>query len=124
VGRKDGRLTISYNLIRLGGEAVSVAVNVNSADEPGVPPKTFAFPVRAKRGTIATGVAVDPSRTYDVRLSMDVRTASGEVLPTVVVRRTLDPGDHAPKRPITTTLGTLLVPVGEWVKRLFGRRRR
>lgn len=126
VGRRDGRLLITYNLIRLTGTPTSVAVSVNSADEPGVPPKTFAFavPTGAKRGSIATDISVDPTKTYDVRLSMDIRTGQGEVLPSVVVRRTLDPGDHAPKRPFTTTLGTLLVPATEWLKRLFRRRPR
>jgi hypothetical protein len=125
VGRENGRLIISYNLIRLDGEVQSVAVNVNSAQEPGVPPKTFAFPVDGKkRGRIATEVPVDQAKTYDIRLSMDVKTRDGTILPTVTVRRTIDPGDHAPKRPFTTTLGTLLVPLTEWVKRLLRRRRR
>ncbi|HET6508775.1 MAG TPA: hypothetical protein VFG42_18420 [Baekduia sp.] len=124
VGRHDGRLLITYNLIRLTGTPKTVVVNVNSTQEPGVPPKTFAFdvPTGAKRGSIATDVPVDSAKTYDIRLSMDIRTPAGETLPSVTVRRTLDPGDHAPKRPFTTTLGTLFVPVTEWVKRLLRRR--
>lgn len=122
VGREDGRLLLTYNLIRLDGVVQSVVVNVNSAQEPGVPPKTFAFDVAGKRrGKIVTEIPVAREKTYDVRLSMDVRTRDGQVLPTLTVRRTLDPGDHAPKRPFTTTLGTLLVPVGEWLKRIFRR---
>lgn len=123
VGRRDGKLLISYNLIPLTGTPASIAVNVNSAEEPGVPPKTFAFdlPTGAKRGSIATDVPVDPKKTYDVRLSMDIRQGD-QTLPSITVRRTLDPGDHAPKRPFTTTLGTLFVPVTEWLKRLFRKR--
>jgi hypothetical protein len=124
VGRKGGLLTITYNVLRASGEPVTLAVNVNSADEPGVPPKTSHFPVSGKRGTLTTDVVVDPAKTYDVRLSMDIRTPKGDVLPSVVVQRCLDPGAHAPKRPFTTALGTFLVPVGEWLRRLFGKRRR
>lgn len=122
VGRCDGKLLVTYNLIRLTGTPKTVAVNVNSPEEPGVPPKTFAFdiPTGAKRGSIATEIPVDPAKTYDVRLSMDIRQGD-QVLPSVTVKRTLDPGDHAPKRPFTTTLGTLFVPVTEWIKRLFRR---
>ena len=126
VGRQGGRLLISYNLVRLTGEPRSITVNVNSADEPGVPPKTFTIDINdgQRRGAVTTDVPVHPAHTYDVRLSMDIRTRSGETLPSVVVKRVLDPGDHRPDRPVTTTLGTLLVPVGEWLKRLVRRRRR
>jgi hypothetical protein len=120
VGRERGMLVISYNLIRVSGTPVSITVNVNSADEPGVPPKAFpiALPAGARRGKLATTIPVAPGRTYDVRLSMDIRQGD-QVLPSVVVKRTLDPGDHAPKRPFTTALGTLLVPATEWLKRLL-----
>lgn len=123
VGRRHGLLTITYNVLRISGTPVTLAVNVNSAQEPGVPPKTAHFPVDGKkRGTLTTDVEVDPAKTYDVRLSMDIRTSDGQVLPSVVVKRTLDPGDHTPKRPFTTALGTFFVPLGEWVRRLFARR--
>src|SRR5262249_40642209 len=93
VGRADGKLLITYNLIRLTGTPTTIVVNVNSAQEPGVPPKTFAFevPTGAKRGSMATNIPVDPTKTYDVRLSMDICTTNGDVLPSVTVRRTLDP---------------------------------
>jgi hypothetical protein len=119
VGRAGGKLLITYNLIRLIGTPAAIAVNVNSAQEPGVPPKTFAFdvPNGAKRGSMATDIPVDPAKTYDIR-------QGDQVLPSITVRRTLDPGDHAPKRPFTTTVATLLVPVTEWLKRLFRRRPR
>jgi hypothetical protein len=124
VGRKNGLLVITYNVLRATGEPITLAVNVNSADEPGVPPKTAHFPVEGeKSGTLITDVEVDPTKTYDVRLSMDIKTADGQVLPSVVVKRCLDPGEHAPKRPFTTALGTFFVPLTEWVKRLFRRRR-
>ena len=88
-----------------------------------LPPKTFAFPINgSKRGLITTNIPVDPTKTYDVRLSMDIRTPDGTTLPSITVKRTLDPGDHAPKRPFTTTLGTLFVPIGERLKRLFRKR--
>lgn len=121
VGRQGGVLIISYNLIRLDGTPVSITVNVNSSDEPGVPPKAFSLnlPTQARRGKVTTTIPVDAAKTYDVRLSMEIRTAAGETLPSITVKRTLDPGDHAPARPITTTLGTLLVPVVEWAKRLL-----
>jgi len=123
VGRKGGLLLITYNVLRVSGTPVTLAVNVNSADEPGVPPKTAHFPVSGKRGSVITDVVVDPAKTYDVRLSMDIKTSTGQVLPSVVVKRTLDPGDHAPKRPFTTALGTFFVPATEWVARLFRKRR-
>lgn len=121
VGRRAGRLLITYNLIRLTGTPVAVAVNVNSAGEPGVPPKTFSFPVTARRGSLVTDVPVDTTKTYDVRLTMDICTPAGVTLPSVTVRRTLDPGDHVPKRPFTTTLATLLVPFVERLKRVLRR---
>ncbi len=124
VGRQDGKLLVSYNLIRLTGEPVAIAVNVNSAEEPGVPPKTCTFRIPPRRrGQFTTTVDAHPQRTYDVRLSMEIRTRDGQTLPSVTVKRVLDPGDHAPDRPITTTLGTLFVPVTEWLKRLLHRRR-
>ncbi|WP_445148048.1 hypothetical protein [Baekduia sp. Peel2402] len=123
VGRRDGKLLISYNLVRPGAKAVAIAVNVNSSDEPGVPPRTASFEVTANRATVVAPVEVHPQRTYDVRLSMEIKQRDGTVLPSIVVQRILDPGDHAPERKITTALGTLLVPVGEWVKRLFRKRR-
>jgi hypothetical protein len=117
VGRQDGKLIVKYHLLRPRSTPVTLAVNVNSSDEPGVPPKTFSFPISARRGTVATPVDVHPDRTYDVRLSMDIRTG-GETLPSIVVRRTLDPGDHAAHAPITTRVATLVVPIGEWLGRL------
>jgi hypothetical protein len=123
VGRRDGKLIVSYNLLRPGSEPVSITVNVNSSDEPGVPPKASTIKTAQRSGSAVTAVEVHPDRTYDVRLSMEIRTRSGEVLPSIVVSRCLDPGDHAPQRKVTTALGTLFVPVTEWVKRLFRRRR-
>lgn len=121
VGRKGGLLIITYNVLRVSGEPQTIAVNVNSADEPGVPPKTAHFGVSGRRGSVTTDVVVDPAKTYDVRLSMDIRTKDGRVLPSVVVKRTLDPGDHVPKRPFTTALATFFVPVGGWLGKLFHR---
>lgn len=125
VGRKDGHLTIAYTLLRPGAVADLIAVNVDSADEPGVPPKTFTVRLdgKVKRATVLTDVPVAPDRTYDVRLSMEIRTRAGASLPSITVARTLDPGDHVPKRQITAALGTLLVPITERLKGLFRRRR-
>jgi hypothetical protein len=120
VGRRAGRLIVAYNLLRLTGEAVAVAVNVNSRDEPGVPPKTSSFAVSQRVGEHVTDVEVHPDRTYDVRLSMDIKMG-GEVLPSVVVRRTLDPGDHGPERPFSTKVAVVLVTIGEWLKRVLRR---
>jgi hypothetical protein len=121
VGRREGRLIVSYNLLRPGSAPVSLAINVNSADEPGVPPKTTTVATPRRSASIVTSIEVHPERTYDVRVSMEIRTRSGDVLPSVVVRRTLDPGNHAPQRKVSTALGTLFVPVGEWLKRILRR---
>jgi Vacuolar protein sorting-associated protein 62 len=125
VGRQDGHLTIAYTLLRPGAVTDMIAVNVNSAEEPGVPPKTFTVRLDAnvKRATVLTDVPVAPDRTYDVRLSMEIRTRAGATLPSITVARTLDPDDHVPKRKVTAALGTLLVPITEWLKRLFRRHR-
>jgi hypothetical protein len=125
VGRQDGRLSIAYTLLRPGAVADLIAVNVNSSDEPGVPPKTFTVRLDAdvKRATVLTDVPVAVDRAYDVRLSMEIRTRTGETLPSITVTRRLDPGNHAPQRKISAALATLLVPATEWVKRLFRRRR-
>jgi hypothetical protein len=124
VGRRDGRLVVSYTVVRLDGVPQTIGVSVDSAAEPGVPPKTFAVKLDAakKRATVLTNVPVATDKTYDIRLSMDLRRGD-EVLPSITVRRTLDPGDHAPQRKVTTALATLFVPATEWLKRLLRRLR-
>jgi hypothetical protein len=89
--------------------------------EPGTPPKTYTYPITAASGRILTPILVDAARTYDVRLSVDVRTAGGTVLPSVTVSRSLDPGNHEPHRIPTTKLGVVLVPAIEWLKKLVRR---
>ncbi|HEX5925686.1 MAG TPA: hypothetical protein VFY45_17770 [Baekduia sp.] len=121
VGRRDGRLLVTYNVTRVTGVATAVIINVNSSQEHGTPPKTYTYPITATGGRIVTPIPVDAARTYDVWLSVDVRTADGTVLPSVTVSRCLDPGDHEPQRIPTTKLGVVLVPAIERLKKLLGR---
>jgi hypothetical protein len=124
VGRSDGHLIVSYTVVRLDGTPVTLAVNVDCEAEPGVPPKTFAvhLDTTKKRATVLTDVPVEPAKTYNIALSMDIRKGD-QTLPSVTVHRILDPGDHAPQRKFTTSLGALLVPLTEWLKRLRRRAR-
>ena len=121
VGRRDGLLLVTYNVTRVVGVATAVIINVNSSQEQGTPPKTYTYPLPATHGPIVTLIPVDATRTYDVRLSVDVRTADGTVLPSITVSRCLDPGNHEPQRIPTTKLGVVLVPMIERLKRLLGR---
>jgi hypothetical protein len=121
VGRRDGRLIVTYNVTRVVGVATAVIITINSSQERGTPPKTYAYKITATGGRIVTPIPVDATRTYDVRLSVDVRTAAGTVLPSVTVSRSLDPGDHEPQRIPTTKLGVVLIPAIERLKKLLGR---
>jgi hypothetical protein len=121
VGRRDGRLIITYNVTKVAGTVQQVIVNVNSAQEAGVPPKTFNYPVTATTGRIVTPIPVDATKTYDVRLSVEV-AKDDKILPSVTVARILDPGDHEPDRVVTTKAGVALVSAAQFLKKLFGRR--
>jgi hypothetical protein len=120
VGRRNGLLVISYNVKYVSGVVTQVVVNVNSAQERGTPPKTFTFPLTTPTGQILTPIPVDAARTYDVRLSVDVRRDQA-MLPSVTVTRVLDPGSHEPKRLLTTAAGVAVVSATQFLKRLFHR---
>jgi hypothetical protein len=121
VGRRAGRLLLKYDLKRVTGRVVALVVTVNSADEPTTPPKTFKITVTGTRGSPPTEIPVVPDHTYQVLVSMELVQADGTILPTASIRRTLDTGDHAPRRRGPTQLGVVAVRIGEWLKRLLGR---
>ena len=121
VGRRDGQLIVTYDVTRVAGVATAVIINVNSSQEPGTAPKTYTYAITATGGRIVTPIPVDAARIYDIRLSVDVRTDDGTVLPSLTVSRSLDPGDHEPKRIPTTKLGVVLIPAIERLKKLLRR---
>ena len=117
VGRAAGRLLLDYDLQRVTGKVVALTVTVNSRDEPTTPPKTFKISVTGTHGSLRTEVPVVPDHTYEVLVSLDLAQANGTILPTASIRRTLDTGDHAPRRKGPTQLGVAFVRIGEWLKR-------
>jgi hypothetical protein len=122
VGRRNGLLVVNYTMKWVVGHATEIIITVNSKQEPGTPPKTTTLPLPKVNGVLATPIPVDAAKTYEVRLSVEVTTTSGTVLPSVTVARTLDPGDHEPHRLPTTKAGVALVSAAQLITKLFGRR--
>jgi hypothetical protein len=70
VERSDGKLDVVYDLRHHPHDPpVKIIVTVNSRDEHDVAPRTFTFDAGADHGTIRTGVAINPRRHYDIRVS-------------------------------------------------------
>jgi hypothetical protein len=72
VSRRNGRLHVAYDFTnRTGPEPSKLVVTVNSADEKGVPPRTWTFGVESTQsGEIVTRLDLAPDRRYDVYSSV------------------------------------------------------
>ena len=72
VSRRGGRLHVAYDFTdRTGPEPSKLVVTVNSADEKGVPPRTWTFGVESTQsGEIVTRLDLAPDRRYDVYTSV------------------------------------------------------
>jgi hypothetical protein len=67
---RNGKLGVRYDLRRRAPEPpLKLNVTVNSRDEKDVAPQTFTFSVDADHGLLQTGIAIDPKRHYDIRVS-------------------------------------------------------
>jgi len=69
--RDRGRLRIDYDFRERDPRPTALVVTVNSRDETGVPPQTHTFEDfdATGKGHLATGVALDPAKHYDVYTS-------------------------------------------------------
>jgi len=69
--RDRGRLRIDYDFRERDPRPSALVVTVNSRDETGVPPQTHTFEDfdATGKGHLATGVALDPAKHYDVYTS-------------------------------------------------------
>jgi hypothetical protein len=102
VRRVGSRLRVSWSFS--GDDApVGIVLNVNSHDEPGVPPRTFTFDVRGRpRGSwTVPGLELPRERTYEV-VSSTVRSSG---LPSAAHRTWLEPEGRRPKETITGEIG-------------------
>jgi hypothetical protein len=102
VRRVGNRLRVSWQFSDADAP-VGIVVNVNSHDEPGVPPRTFTFDVRDEpRGSwIVPGLEVPRERTYEV-LSSTVRS---DGLPSAARRTWLEPESRRLRETVTGAIG-------------------
>jgi hypothetical protein len=122
VTRTADRAILEYDFSDRKGDdrPAALVVNVNSADLPNEPPRTFTFNVEDQcAGKIETTIDLQPGANYEARVA--VTTKGGEPSAPLIV----------PVRPVATFRTTVLTkvavvvrPVQEWVTRLFNRRRR
>jgi hypothetical protein len=68
--RAGRKLRVDYDVAAREPTPHTLVVTVNSRNEKGVPPRTHTFPVAAGgKGTVTTGVELDPAKHYDVYTS-------------------------------------------------------
>ena len=117
IARDGERLRVDFDFTRQDGPApASLAVTVNSRDEPGVPPVTTTFAVaELERGTLRTRLPLDPAKHYDVYVS----TTGGH--PPVPSASALTELDAVGTRPVRPTAGEVAVRrIGRLIARLRG----
>jgi hypothetical protein len=69
--RRRNRLLLEFDFSRMKEPPKRLIANVNSEDEPKVPPRVFRFAVRTVvRGSLQTNVALDPRKHYDVSIAI------------------------------------------------------
>ena len=70
---RHGRLWLLLDFTRrTGPPPIKLVVNINSPDEPGVPPKTFTFDVQDAPREVDTNFDVSPKKRYEVYTSLTV----------------------------------------------------
>jgi hypothetical protein len=94
VSRRDDRLHVAYDFTnRTGPEPSKLVVTVNSADEKGVPPRTWTFGVESTQsGEIVTRLDLAPDRRYDVYTSVTA-AADAHGVPSASVLTELGPDE-------------------------------
>ncbi len=71
--RASGRLRVEYDVSKRDPRPTTLVVTVNSADEPGIPPRTLNLDVHPTgHGKVTTDVVLDPLKHYDVYASIVV----------------------------------------------------
>ncbi len=105
--RTSGRLHLAYDFSAHPGSAPEkLIVTINSIDDR-LPPRTFTFAVEpALRGSIETRVELEPSKNYDVYVSV----ADAEGRPSASRLTLISPagGEEQRKNPILTALSRLV----------------
>ena len=117
IARDGERLRVDFDFTRQDGPApASLAVTVNSRDEPGVPPVTTTFAVaELERGTLRTRLPLDPAKHYDVYAS----TTGGH--PPVPSASALTELDAVGTRSVPLAAGEVAVRgIGRLIARLRG----
>jgi hypothetical protein len=99
-----GGLAIGYEVKPAeDAELLGLVVTINSAEEPGVPPKTQTVPISDLSGTVQIPAAIDRSKPYDIAVS----AAFAPFLATDAVRVDLPPAAaQAPTPPTPAVPGS------------------
>ena len=99
IARDRGRMRIDFDFTRQQGPPASaLQVTVNSSDEAGVPPRTYTFHViETVSGTLATRIALDPAKHYDVYAST---TSGTPPIPSESTLTELGPAGAVAKLPL------------------------
>jgi hypothetical protein len=121
VARADDHVVLKFDFTRLGAQAPAViVVNVNSAQVPDEPPRSFTFNVEDQRaGRIVTSITLAPGRDYDAQIAVTSRDG----LPSAPLHRSLPAKVVRPKTSITSRVSAFVGPAVERVRDLLGRRR-
>jgi hypothetical protein len=115
VERRSGRLWLEFDFTRrTGPPPLKLVVNVNSPDEPGVPPKTFTFDIQEPKRGIDTGVPLSAKKHYEIYTSLTVEV-DGKEQPTASRLTIVAPG-------LVSALPEWLKRFLWWVRELFSRR--
>jgi hypothetical protein len=114
---RKGKLLVEFDFSGMASSATRMVVNVNSENEPDVPPHVFRFALSsAERGSLDTKIPIEAGKNYDV--SIAVVDADGRTtLPTVVFLPRAGSGLS-----VVSRLGAFAGRLVYWVRRLFGRR--
>jgi Vacuolar protein sorting-associated protein 62 len=112
---RHGRLWLVLDLShRTGPPPVKLVVNVNSPDEPDVPPKSFTFDVQDQPREVDTGLELSPKKRYEIYTSLTVRVDDKDQ-PTASRLTVVAPG-------VASALPEWLKRVLWWVRGLFSHR--
>jgi hypothetical protein len=112
---RHGRLWLVLDFThRAGPPPVKLVVNINSRDEPGVPPKSFTFDVQDQPRELDTGVDLSTNKRYEIYTSLTVRVDDKDQ-PTASRLLILAPG-------VVSALPEWLKHFLWWLRGLFSRR--
>jgi hypothetical protein len=113
--RRHGKLWLELDFSRrTRPPPVKLVVNVNSPNEPGVPPKSFTFDVQDQPRGVDTGFPLDAKKRYEVYTSITVRVDDKEQ-PSASRLTLIGPG-------LVSALPEWLKRFLWWLRNLFSRR--